>query len=144
MSLPTMLRMPNDTRKLPPPFRISLQSALEDEKRGAKKLPNTYRLIFALKGIQSQAPQISSHRLSPDRRDRTIAKTADSRSGQDPVLIPRNCLLREYVSVPPAICLEAAADVLLMLHVHVVELVDWDRIGRTRSAGREGARWALW
>ena len=117
MSLPAMLKMPNDTRKLPPPSRLSLHSALEDQRGCAKKLPNSCRLIFAF----------------------TIAQTADYESSPYPVSTPWNCLLREDISIPPAICFKAVADVLLLLHVHVVKLVDWDRIGRTRSAGREGS-----
>ena len=48
------------------------------------------------------------------------------------------------MSVSPAICLKAVVDVLLLLHVHVIKLIDWDRIGWTRSAGRESARRTLW
>ena len=53
-------------------------------------------------------------------------------------------LLREHVSVTSPICLKAITDVLLLLHVHVIKLGDWDRIGRTRSAGRESPRGAWW
>ena len=144
MSLLTMLKMPSDTRKLPPLSPLSLQSALEDEKGCAKKLPNSCRLIFAFMGIKLQAPRISPHRQSHSGNDRTLARTAEPRSSPYPVSIPQYCLLREYIPITPAICFKAVADVLLLLHVHVVKLVDWDRIGRTRSAGREGARWTLW
>ena len=53
-------------------------------------------------------------------------------------------LLGEHVSVTSPICLKAITDVLLLLHVHVIKLIDWDRIGRTRSAGRESPRGTWW
>ena len=53
-------------------------------------------------------------------------------------------LLGEHISVTSPICLKAITDVLLLLHVHVIKLIDWDRIGRTRSAGRESPRGTLW
>ena len=53
-------------------------------------------------------------------------------------------LLGEHISVTSPIRLEAITDVLLMLHIHVIKLVDWDRIGRTRSAGRESPRGTWW
>ena len=58
--------------------------------------------------------------------------------------IPQYYLLGKHISVTSPICLEAITDVLLLLHVHVIKLVDWDRIGRTRSAGRESPRGAWW
>lgn len=60
------------------------------------------------------------------------------------VPIPQHRLLREYISIPPAVCLKAVADILLLLHVHVVKLVDRDGIGWTRSAGRERAGGPWW
>ncbi len=120
------------------------QSGLEDEKICAKKPPNSCRLIFAFMGIKMQAPRISPHRQFHSGNGKTIIRTADPRFRSYPVSTPQYCLLREYIPIPPAICLKAVADVLLLLHVHVVKLVDWNRIRRTRSAGREGARWTLW
>ena len=58
--------------------------------------------------------------------------------------IPQYYLLGEHISVTSPICLKAITDVLLLLHVHVIKLVDWDRIGRTRSAGRESPGRTWW
>lgn len=73
---------------------------------------------------------------------RTYWAEIQSLSSVDPVSTPQKCLLRKNTSIAPAVCLKAVADVLLLLHVHIVHLVNWDRIGRTRNAGREGARWS--
>ena len=60
-----------------------------------------------------------------------------------PVSIAQECLLREHICVPPAVGLQAVADVLLLLHVHIVELTDGHRISRARSAWRQRARGTL-
>lgn len=94
---------------------------------------------------ETQVPRISSYRqanLEPGMKRQWQQQHA--RSSPYPVSITQNGLLREDISIPSAISLKAVADVLLLLHVHVVELVDWDRISRTRSAGRESARRTLW
>ena len=54
--------------------------------------------------------------------------------------IPHFYLLREHIRVPPAVCLKAATEALLLLHVHFVKLTDRYGISRTRNAGRESAR----
>ena len=76
--------------------------------------------------------------------EKSKTETADSRSSPYPSSIPRNRLLRKDIPIPPAICLKPVADILLLLHVQVVELVHLDWITRTRSARRESAGWTLW
>lgn len=68
-------------------------------------------------------------------------------ASQDPVTIQpisQYYLLGEHMSVTSPICLKAITDVLLLLHVHVIKLGNWDRIGRTRSAGRKSPRGTWW
>lgn len=94
---------------------------------------------------KTQVPRISSyHQPDLEIGMKRQWQQQHARSSPYPVSITRNGLLREDISIPPAISLKAVADVLLLLHIHVIELVDWDRISRTRSAGRESARRTRW